>query len=502
MINNSLKILALFLLVLVHTPSVYSQGTEEFLLPAKEMAALRAAVMANPDSMDLNEEYLAGFANPEQAEKEYAKIIAKHPKSATLQIAIANKLGDFSPKRQQYLLKAAEIDPSNIENWENLATDAAFKGNQEDEINYIEQAMKASPDNLDLKVRYVFLFSHNPSEFSAKANSFIEQYPKSEQALLIFNIAGLELENNEEKIKLGERMLTLFPEEESMVFLVAVTRLVNIYIMEGQYDQAIEVATKFKDKGEADFGLGKNLKLAQDLKLYEAKMSAGKYAEAKEQIINLQYRTLNGNDLGSLLVLNKALALDANKETQAAYDSLIIIQSTKPSIAVQEAIFAYGKKLGKTETDVKGDVYQLAISNSKEALPFSIDSFDSEQKVTLDDLKGKVTLLTFWYPACGPCRGEMPHFENAIKDIDRNKFKYLGVNIYREQDHLVQPFIENTGFTFKPLGASKEMKKDYKIYAAPTNIIVDQEGRIVYSDFMVDSDNEQMLTLMLESLIK
>src|SRR5690606_19483011 len=107
------------------------------------------------------------------------------------------------------------------------------------------------------------------------------------------------------------------------------------------------------------------------------------------------------------------------------------------------------------------------IKQSKEAKPFSIDSFDSEKKITLEDLKGKITLLTFWYPACGPCRGEMPHFENAIKGFDREKFQYLGINIYREQDNLIKPFLDNTGFSFTPLGASKEIKKDYQIVAAP-----------------------------------
>ncbi|WP_313516254.1 hypothetical protein [Sphingobacterium sp.] len=52
------------------------------------------------------------------------------------------------------------------------------------------------------------------------------------------------------------------------------------------------------------------------------------------------------------------------------------------------------------------------------------------------------------------------------------------------------------------LGAPFESKKDYQIVAAPTNFIIDQQGRIVYSDFTVDAENEQMLTLMIESMMK
>ncbi|SDK95350.1 Thiol-disulfide oxidoreductase resA [Sphingobacterium mizutaii] len=500
--TNHIKASCLFIFIFMAILNVNAQTEEEYLYSAREMADLRAAVVANPDSMELNEEYLAGFAKPEQAEKEYAKLITKFPNSAVLQIAIANKLGDFNPKRKQYLLRAAEIDPSNVENWENLASDAAFKGNKEDEIKYIQEAIKANPESLDLKARYVFLFSDDADEFKLKANEFIDAYPNSEQAITIFNIAGIVLKNDADKIQSGERMLKLFPDNESLVFLVAVVRLIDSYIMTEEYDKAIELAMEYKDKGEADLGLGEKLTLAQSLKGFDAKMKAAQFAEAKDQIINLRYRTLNGNDLGSLLMLKKAMALDANKETQAAFDSLIILQAYKPSLASQEALYKYGAKLNKSNEEVDKDVYQLVIKQSKEAKPFSIDSFDSEKKVTLEDLKGKITLLTFWYPACGPCRGEMPHFENAIKGVDREKFQYLGINIYREQDNLIKPFLDNTGFSFTPLGASKEIKKDYQIVAAPTNFIIDQEGRIVYSDFTVDAENEQMLTLMIESLMK
>ncbi|WP_185211741.1 TlpA disulfide reductase family protein [Sphingobacterium mizutaii] len=496
---QSTCLLIIFMACLV---KLNAQTREEYLYSAMEMADLRAAVLAHPDSMELHEEYLAGFAKPEQAEIEYIKLIPKFPNSATFPIAIAKKLGDFNPKRKQYLLKAAEIDPKNVENWENLASDAAFKGNKDDEIRYIQEAIQANPASLDLKARYVFLFSDDADEFKVKANEFIDKYPNSEQAITIFNIAGIVLKNDADKIQSGERMLKLFPDNESLVFLVAVVRLVDSYIKTEQYDKAIELATKFKDKGEADLGLGEKLSLAQSLKESDARMKAGQFAEAKEQIINIQYRTLNGNDLGSLLMLKKALALDANKEAQAAYDSLIILQAHKPSLASQEAIYRYGAKLNKSNQVVDTDVYQHVMKRAENAKPFSLDSFDSEKKVTLEDLKGKVTLLTFWYPACGPCRGEMPHFENAIKGFDRDKFQYLGINIYREQDKLIKSFLDNTGFSFTPLGASKEIKRDYQIVAAPTNFIIDQQGRIVYSDFTVDAENEQMLTLMIESMMK
>ena len=79
---------------------------------------------------------------------------------------------------------------------------------------------------------------------------------------------------------------------------------------------------------------------------------------------------------------------------------------------------------------------------------------------------------------------------------------YLAINIVRDQDDYVLPFVKNSGYTFTPLAEDpKRDKGNLKSPGAPTNYLIDQEGRIIYSNFMIHGDNERMLELMIDSML-
>jgi hypothetical protein len=62
--------------------------------------------------------------------------------------------------------------------------------------------------------------------------------------------------------------------------------------------------------------------------------------------------------------------------------------------------------------------------------------------------------------------------------------------------------MRGTKFSFTPLRGNGEWAKQvYHVRGAPTNFLIDREGRIVYSDFMIDANNERMLELMINSVL-
>ena len=117
--------------------------------------------------------------------------------------------------------------------------------------------------------------------------------------------------------------------------------------------------------------------------------------------------------------------------------------------------------------------------------------------------KGKVILMTFWFPGCGPCRGEFPHFENVVRKFKGKDLVYLGINVYPKQDEYVLPFMKGTKYSFIPLkGTSEWAFEAYGVRGQPTNFLIDKKGNIVYSNFRTDIDNERTLELMIQSLLE
>ncbi len=130
------------------------------------------------------------------------------------------------------------------------------------------------------------------------------------------------------------------------------------------------------------------------------------------------------------LALLKASLESSAGRTQQAYDSLLKFQSAKPSDEIGKAIGAYAAKLGKNEAAIQRDLSALRERKAKQATPFTLDAYFTKNKISLSDYKGKVILLTYWFPGCGPCRGEFPHFENVLKKF-RGKRRGIPRHQYR-----------------------------------------------------------------------
>ena len=204
----------------------------------------------------------------------------------------------------------------------------------------------------------------------------------------------------------------------------------------------------------------------------------------------------------SLLFL-KAEATDQAGDHSAAYNSIMKEFTKEPSPALQTALYRYGTKLGKDQASVKAEIYQQLSSKAKSATPFTLKKYIGEGQASLSDYKGKVLLLTYWFPGCGPCRAEMPFFENVVKQYQNNQLAYVGINIVAEQDQYVIPFHNSSGFSFTPLAEIKGRDKGNleNNGAAPTNFLIDKFGRIVFSDFMIGAENESHLKMMIDLLL-
>jgi thiol-disulfide isomerase/thioredoxin len=206
---------------------------------------------------------------------------------------------------------------------------------------------------------------------------------------------------------------------------------------------------------------------------------------------------------GKSLFILKAEAIDQMGNHSAAYDTIMKAFVKVPSSVMQKALYRYGEKSGKTEAAVKADIYKNLEAKAKQATPFTLKNYVSEGSTSLADYKGKVTLLTYWFPGCGPCRGEMPFFENVVKQYKNKPLAYVGINIDRGQDDYVLPFHKSSGFSFTPLADVAGRIKgnlDNK-GAAPINFLIDQNGRIIFSDFSIHAENEADLKLMVDLLL-
>ena len=112
---------------------------------------------------------------------------------------------------------------------------------------------------------------------------------------------------------------------------------------------------------------------------------------------------------------------------------------------------------------------------------FELNSVDNK-KYKLSDLRGKVVVLNFWATWCGPCRMEIPDFNELYLKHKDEGLIILGISTDDTKVGLLN-FLKAYKMEYPVLyGSSRqitEISNEYGgIMALPTSIIIDRNGEI------------------------
>ncbi|WP_282016095.1 TlpA family protein disulfide reductase [Marinifilum flexuosum] len=119
---------------------------------------------------------------------------------------------------------------------------------------------------------------------------------------------------------------------------------------------------------------------------------------------------------------------------------------------------------------------QLSAYKNKEFIKFDLntlanESFNSEQ------LKGKPTIINFWFTGCAPCVDEMPVL-NKIKEKYKDDFNFVAITYEKKED--VTSFLEKHPFEFQHLVDAKDFIDQLGIKTYPMNLFLDKNGVVRY----------------------
>ncbi len=105
---------------------------------------------------------------------------------------------------------------------------------------------------------------------------------------------------------------------------------------------------------------------------------------------------------------------------------------------------------------------------------------DMEGKgVSLEDLKGKVAVINFWFVACMPCIMELPQLNEVVDKFEGKDVEFLAITF--DKDAKVKKLITEKPFKYRLFNNQMDMIRDLQIAAFPTNIVLDKSGKVVKS---------------------
>jgi len=102
-------------------------------------------------------------------------------------------------------------------------------------------------------------------------------------------------------------------------------------------------------------------------------------------------------------------------------------------------------------------------------------------EVLLSDFFGKPIVLNFWASWCGPCKMEMPDFNEKYLEIGGDvHFLMVNMTTGRETQEAAQEFIDAEGFSFPVFfDLDSDAAYTYGASSLPTTYFIDAEGHLI-----------------------
>jgi thiol-disulfide isomerase/thioredoxin len=474
---------------------------------AEAAALFHQAAQLDPTYLDAHYQTIwasvaADYKNRDQVRArlraEYEALLRGNPNSAVLHAALARVLGN--PNGEPEIRKALELDPKLISAWQDLAIALELKGDNAGSLEALERAAATAPDDPNPAL-YAVMKSRDISndEFRRRVLAFVDKWPnhtRSSQAL--YWLGQEAARDTEDQIAIYERLRRDFPFARFPWSENAMSDLFDLY---------------------ADRDPAKALTLIDELAANESgKREPGDWREIRafqHELVKAR-RLLDENHPAQALALldnlkpyprmhplayhlYKAEAAAAAGHLQRAYDDLAKLAAADPRLPFLKALDIYAAKLNRKPAD---DLWTLRQAAAKPAAELNLPRFDSAPTATWKDFQGKVVLLNFWYPGCGPCRREFTLLKSLPAKYPDSRFVIVAVNTVPEEEPLVLPMLQKNGYRFLPLkGDSDWAEATWQVKGNPTNYLIGGDGRVYAKPKVYNAEALATLERFIQSLL-
>lgn len=122
-----------------------------------------------------------------------------------------------------------------------------------------------------------------------------------------------------------------------------------------------------------------------------------------------------------------------------------------------------------------------AAMTKKENMPDVTFTDLQGNKITSQDLRGKVTILNFWATSCVTCVKEMPDLVATYNKFNAQGLELIAVAMSYDPPNYVLNFVETRQLPFTisldPKGELAQAFGDIKL--TPTTLVVDKQGQVI-----------------------
>jgi thiol-disulfide isomerase/thioredoxin len=473
---------------------------------AGAVAHFRKAIEQDPRYVEAHEEFIdatemAAYATLKTLYEGWAKA---RPDVAVYEWALAKLAGKDWDAAQRHLTRAIAISPAFARPYQDLALIAELRGDNARRLEYLKKAADLNPADASYFFYYASAMkSVDPAASVKLLQQVATRFPATDRGAQGLYWAAYETPELAAKVAIYERLKAEFPPEKFSWSESGMSDLFDVLTGVAP-DKASALAAEMLGRITST----SEQKSWTDLAAYAAALSEsaalrdkgdGKAAVRRLESVKPppSYRDQTP------LVIARATALHASGDVTGAYSTLAVAAAKTPTEPLLAALLSIGRATDKTPAGIEADLWRIREAAAKPAPAFTLPDYPDRRNVSLADYRGKVVLLNFWYPSCGPCRGEFPTLQRVLDKYKDRGFEILSLNVLPEEKAFVMPYLTKNRFTFRALETTTEWaEKTYAARGFPTNLLIDADGRIMFKPGIIRSPREQRtFELQIEALL-
>ncbi len=117
--------------------------------------------------------------------------------------------------------------------------------------------------------------------------------------------------------------------------------------------------------------------------------------------------------------------------------------------------------------------------------------------------KSKIIVLDFWATWCKPCVKAIPKISELAKEFENKGVTFIGINTDSPRNTTkVRPFVSTHKIKYPVLlDIDQELMNEFLINAFPTLLIINRQGKILYSHKGFSNGDEKLIKSEIEKLI-